>query len=110
MIAARTGELAAISLMSVFTIERPTATAVVRLPLLDTAEERFAMPDRAAIVTGASRGIGFALAEVLGDEGHQLTVTARKPESLEQAADQLRSEGFTVEHVAANLADEDAIR
>ena len=68
------------------------------------------MPERAAIVTGASRGIGFALAQVLGEEGHQLTLTARKPESLEQAAEQLRSEGFTVEHVAANLADEDAIR
>ena len=26
------------------------------------------MPDRAAIVTGASRGIGFALADALGEE------------------------------------------
>ncbi|MBV8944718.1 MAG: SDR family NAD(P)-dependent oxidoreductase, partial [Solirubrobacterales bacterium] len=31
------------------------------------------MPARAAIITGASRGIGFALAETLGEEGHALT-------------------------------------
>ena len=44
------------------------------------------MPERAAIVTGASRGIGFALAEALGEEGYDLTITARRPESLERAA------------------------
>ena len=68
------------------------------------------MPDRAAIVTGASRGIGFALAEALGEEGYALTITARKPESLERAASELRDRGFDVEQVPANLADEDAVR
>jgi short-subunit dehydrogenase len=68
------------------------------------------MPDRAAIVTGASRGIGLALAEALGQEGFGLTVTARKPQTLEQAAEGLRAQGFEVAHVAANMADEDAIR
>jgi NAD(P)-dependent dehydrogenase (short-subunit alcohol dehydrogenase family) len=68
------------------------------------------MPDRAAIVTGASRGIGLALAEALGDEGFALTVTARKPETLEQTANGLREKGYEVEHQAANMADEEAIR
>jgi NAD(P)-dependent dehydrogenase (short-subunit alcohol dehydrogenase family) len=68
------------------------------------------VPERAAIVTGASRGIGFALAEALGEEGYGLTITARKAETLEQAAEGLRSNGFEVEHVAANMADEEAIR
>ena len=40
------------------------------------------MAARAAIVTGASRGIGFALAETLAQEGYALTVTARKPDTL----------------------------
>ena len=62
------------------------------------------MPDRAAIVTGASRGIGFALAEALGEEGYALTITARKPDTLEQAAARLRDRGFEVEAVVANLA------
>jgi NAD(P)-dependent dehydrogenase (short-subunit alcohol dehydrogenase family) len=68
------------------------------------------MPARAALVTGGSRGIGFALAEALGEEGYGLTITARKPESLEQAAAELRGRGFEVEQVAANLTDEDAVR
>jgi NAD(P)-dependent dehydrogenase (short-subunit alcohol dehydrogenase family) len=67
------------------------------------------MPDRAAIVTGASRGIGFALADALGEEGYGLTVSARKPDTLAEAAEQLRAKGYEVEHVAANMADEDAI-
>jgi short-subunit dehydrogenase len=68
------------------------------------------MPQLAAIVTGASRGIGLALATVLVEEGYQVTMTARKPDQLERAADMLRGEGARVEHVAANLADEESVR
>jgi short-subunit dehydrogenase len=67
-------------------------------------------PARAAIITGASRGIGYALAEALGEEGHGLTISARKPETLEQAAAQLRERGFEVEAVTANLAQEEGVR
>jgi short-subunit dehydrogenase len=67
------------------------------------------MPERAAIVTGASRGIGLAIAELLAEEGYGVTLTARKPDTLEQTAAELRDRGFDVEHRAANMADEDAI-
>jgi short-subunit dehydrogenase len=68
------------------------------------------MPDRAAIVTGASRGIGRALAEALGEEGFGLTITARKPATLEQAGEELRAKGYEVEPVPGNMSDEEAIR
>jgi NAD(P)-dependent dehydrogenase (short-subunit alcohol dehydrogenase family) len=68
------------------------------------------MPERAALVTGASRGIGRAIAEALADDGFGLTITARKPDTLERAAREIGERGATVEHVAANLADEEAIR
>jgi NAD(P)-dependent dehydrogenase (short-subunit alcohol dehydrogenase family) len=68
------------------------------------------MADRAALVTGASSGIGLAIARMLGREGYALTVAARRPEKLEEAADGLRGEGFEVEHVAGNLGDEDTIK
>jgi short-subunit dehydrogenase len=68
------------------------------------------VPERAAIVTGASRGIGLALATVLAEEGYGVTLTARKPDLLEQSANTLRERGLEVEHVAVNLADETSVR
>ena len=68
------------------------------------------MPDRAALVTGASRGIGLALAELLGESGYGLTISARKPNTLEQTAHDLRAKGYEVEYLAANMADEEALR
>ena len=64
------------------------------------------MPARAALVTGASSGIGFAIARVLGEEGHGLTVAARRPEKLAKAAAQLREAGYDVEDVPGNMTDE----
>jgi NAD(P)-dependent dehydrogenase (short-subunit alcohol dehydrogenase family) len=68
------------------------------------------MRDRAAIVTGASRGIGLAIAETLAGEGYGLTMIARRPDALERAADALRSNGREIEHLAANVVDDEAIR
>jgi short-subunit dehydrogenase len=67
------------------------------------------VPQRAAIVTGASRGIGLALAETLAAEGYGLTISARRPDTLEAVAERLRESGCEVESVAANVADADAI-
>jgi NAD(P)-dependent dehydrogenase (short-subunit alcohol dehydrogenase family) len=64
------------------------------------------MPDRAALVTGASSGIGLAIADLLGAEGYGLTVAARRPEKLGAAAQDLRDKGYEVEEVAANLIAE----
>jgi NAD(P)-dependent dehydrogenase (short-subunit alcohol dehydrogenase family) len=67
------------------------------------------MAQRAAIVTGASSGIGLAIAEMLGAEGYGVTVAARRPEKLEAAADGLRAQGHDVQHIAGNLGDEETI-
>jgi NAD(P)-dependent dehydrogenase (short-subunit alcohol dehydrogenase family) len=64
------------------------------------------MPERAALVTGASSGIGFAIARILGEEGYGLTLAARRPEKLAAAAAELRDAGLAIEEVAANMADE----
>jgi len=68
------------------------------------------MSERAAIVTGASRGIGRAIAEALAEDGYSLTISARKPDTLETAAAEFREKGYEVEPVAANMADEDGIK
>jgi NADP-dependent 3-hydroxy acid dehydrogenase YdfG len=66
------------------------------------------MPDRAAIVTGASSGIGLAIARMLGEQGYGITAAARRPEKLSGATGELRSAGVEVEEVAGNMADEAA--
>ena len=68
------------------------------------------MPDRAALVTGASSGIGLAIAEVLGETGHGLTVVARRPDKLAGAVEELRGKGYEVEEVAANLTSEEDVQ
>jgi NAD(P)-dependent dehydrogenase (short-subunit alcohol dehydrogenase family) len=65
---------------------------------------------RAAIVTGASSGIGLAIARMLGQEGYAMTLAARRPEKLEDAAKGLADERYDVNAIAANVADEDAIK
>jgi NAD(P)-dependent dehydrogenase (short-subunit alcohol dehydrogenase family) len=57
---------------------------------------------KSALVTGGSVGIGLALARMLRDEGYGLTLAARRPEPLAEAAAELGAEA-----VAANLLDPD---
>ena len=68
------------------------------------------MAERAAIVTGASSGIGLAIARVLGEEGLGVTMAARRPEKLEGAVKELEGAGFDVFGVAANVANEGDIQ
>jgi NAD(P)-dependent dehydrogenase (short-subunit alcohol dehydrogenase family) len=68
------------------------------------------MPDRAALITGASSGIGLAIADLLGQEGYGLTVAARRPDKLSAAAEDLRGKGYEIEEVAANLTAEEDVQ
>lgn len=67
------------------------------------------MTQKAAIVTGASSGIGLAVAEMLGAEGYGVTMAARRPDKLQAAADGLAAKGCDVQQIAGNLGDEDTI-
>ena len=58
-----------------------------------------------AIVTGASRGIGFGIAQRLVTEGARVVITARKPEPLAEAVAALGGSEYAV-GLAGNAADE----
>ena len=63
-------------------------------------------PNSRAVVTGASQGIGEALATELAARGHNLIVTARRAEVLDALAELLQQRfGVTVEVRAVDLAD-----
>lgn len=67
------------------------------------------MSQKAALITGASSGIGLAIAHLLGEEGFALTVSARRPDKLERAAAELRDAGYDVHVVPANMQSEEDI-
>ncbi|WP_067538824.1 SDR family oxidoreductase [Nocardia crassostreae] len=62
---------------------------------------------KGALVSGASRGIGFAVAAELLGRGASVVITARKQEALEEAAERLRGLGHPgkVVAVAGNSGD-----
>lgn len=64
---------------------------------------------RKAIVTGASRGIGRAIAAELAREGCDLALCARGAEPLEALAKELRETGRTVHAQTVDVADEQAV-
>jgi NAD(P)-dependent dehydrogenase (short-subunit alcohol dehydrogenase family) len=66
--------------------------------------------ERAAIVTGASSGIGLEIARLLGEEGHAVTMAARRPEKLDAAVADLEGIGLDVQAVAGNLGLEEDVQ
>ncbi len=62
-------------------------------------------PDRAALVTGASSGIGADIARELARRGHQLVLVARSEEPLRALAEELSSSSVSVHVLPTDLSD-----
>ena len=52
----------------------------------------FGLNGKVAMVSGASRGLGFAVARALAKEGVQVSISSRKREAIEAAAAQIQRE------------------
>ena len=74
--------------------------------MTELARGSMSLRDRpVAIVTGASRGLGFLLARELADRGHDLVVNARSESGLAVAAAALQERGAQVVTVPGDVAD-----
>ncbi|MGL4647960.1 MAG: SDR family oxidoreductase, partial [Caldilineaceae bacterium] len=71
---------------------------------------RFPPAGKAILLTGASRGLGRALAVALAQQGARLALTARDATALEETAALCRNAGAQVVTIAADLEDESACR
>lgn len=65
---------------------------------------------RRALVTGARRGVGFAIAAELAAAGATVVATAREASDLKQVQDHIQSTGGTCEIVAGDLGSRQSIR
>ncbi len=65
---------------------------------------------RVALVTGGSRGLGLQMAEVLGELGATVVITARKKYELEDAAATLTKQSVKVETVVNDLQDSGSVQ
>ena len=69
----------------------------------------FDLTGRTALVTGSSKGIGFALAGAWASAGARVVLNARDAGRLEAARTRLVGEGFQVEAVPFDVTDSDAV-
>jgi NAD(P)-dependent dehydrogenase (short-subunit alcohol dehydrogenase family) len=70
----------------------------------------FDLSGKVAIVTGASRGIGQAIAERLAQAGAKVVITSRKPEGIDAIAEAIRASGGEAMAVAAHNGDKAALQ
>lgn len=65
---------------------------------------------KVAIVTGASKGIGKAIAVALADAGAKIVLAARTPQTVEDVAAELRETGANATAVPTDVTDVDAVQ
>jgi len=76
------------------------------MPLPDTVFGR----NTSTIITGASSGIGAAVAEEIAGHGGRVALVARRQDRLEQVAERVRARGGTPLVVAADVTDVEQVR
>ncbi len=62
--------------------------------------------DKVALITGGTAGIGYATAELIGQEGGKIVITDMRPVEGEASAQKLRDQGYDAIFIEQNVTDE----
>jgi len=65
----------------------------------------FDLSQKTAIITGASKGIGFAIAEAFAEYGAKVIVSSRSQEAVDEAADKIQKKGFKSKGIACHVGE-----
>lgn len=71
--------------------------------------EKFDLTGKLAVITGAGRGIGLAIADALGEAGAQLAITDIDEARAQQAAEGLREKGYQVDSYQLDVTKPEAV-
>ncbi len=82
---------------------------LVRWPAAMDYAKMFSLEGRTALVAGASRGIGLAIARAMAAHGARTVLASRSTDVLEAEADRLRKSGFSATALQLDIADNDSI-
>ena len=66
---------------------------------------KFRLDNKVAIITGASKGIGKAIARALGQQGAKIVIASRKQEAVNETAKEFLAEGIDAIGIAAHMGD-----
>jgi NAD(P)-dependent dehydrogenase (short-subunit alcohol dehydrogenase family) len=70
----------------------------------------FRLDGKTALVSGASKGIGEAMARGLAEFGAKVVVSSRKQDAVDAVAEELRTDGLEATAIAANMGSIDDIQ
>jgi len=73
------------------------------------ATNLFDLSGRIALVTGASRGIGEAIAKLLAEQGAHVIVSSRRVESCNKVVDEIAAAGGSAEAFPCHIGDMEQI-
>ena len=71
---------------------------------------RLRIDHKVAIITGASKGIGKAIARALGQQGARIVIASRKQDAVDEIAKEFLAEGIEAIGIAAHMGDRGQVK
>jgi dehydrogenase/reductase SDR family member 4 len=72
---------------------------------MNNLKEKFDLKGKVAILTGASKGIGEAMAHILAEAGAKVVVSSRKQEAIDEVVTEMKAKGYEATAIACHVGE-----